>query len=131
MSKRRGADSAWLFSLAFVVGAALTAGAQMPNSFAPSGRATPIRPASYSSSRSAAMAQRNHSLREDEPSDPLAKRQVMIRQIGFEAQQQGYAAKVQGAVSQNVLWITPREHTYEPSRRSWLTSWREFFDLSD
>ena len=60
-----------------------------------------------------------------------SSRQVMIRQIGFEAQQQGYLAKVQGSASQNVQWITPQEQTLERSRRSWFAVWRGMFDLFD
>jgi hypothetical protein len=57
------------------------------------------------------------------------RRQVMPRQIGFEAQQQGYAAKVQGAASQNIVWIEPREIPQDRQRRTWFDVWRGFFEL--
>lgn len=69
--------------------------------------------------------------REQPSVDPLAQRQVMARQIGFEAQQQGYVSKVQGAASQNVIWVTPEEKRFAPSRRSWLASWWDIFGFGD
>jgi len=63
--------------------------------------------------------------------DPLAQRQVMARQLGFEAQQQGYVSKVQGAASQSVIWVIPDEKPVQASRKSWLASWWDFFGLSD
>jgi hypothetical protein len=65
------------------------------------------------------------------PVDPFGQRRITARQIGFEAQQQGYVAKVQGAASQNVIWVTPEEKPFEPSRKSWLASWQEFFGFSE
>lgn len=79
--------------------------------------------------RPASAQKRPHASREQKPRNSLARRQIMARQMGFEAQQQGYVAKVQGAASQNVIWVTPEEKPFEPSRRSWLASWREFFSF--
>lgn len=46
----------------------------------------------------------------------LTQRQVMTAQLGMEDWQRGYLAKVQGASSQNVLWITPSDWPGEEPR---------------
>ena len=57
----------------------------------------------------------------DAPPARSARRQVMTAQIGFEAQQQGYLAKVQGSSSQRVQWVkTPPPPSNQPSGLSVL-----------
>jgi hypothetical protein len=116
MSRGRGTISVGLFSLAILLGFALAADAETP--WVEDFRPAPAR--KQASSR-----------REQTPDDPLAQRPVMIRHIGFEAQQQGYLAKVQGAASQNVIWVTSHERAVEPSRKSRFASWWEFFSFWD
>lgn len=106
-----------LLSLAILFGSTLTAHAESP---------TWIQKA-----RPASDCQGVVSSRAQASVNPLAQRQIMARQIGFEAQQQGYVSKVQGAASQSVIWVTPEEKPFEPSRKSWLAAWRDFFSLSD
>lgn len=117
MGRRNESVLGWWFSLAILLGAVLAAEAETPTRIrifwpAPAGK-------------------RAVSSRKPATDDPLAQRQVMVQQIGFEAQQQGYASKVQGAASQNVSWVTPHEQSPNTSRRSWLAPWRDFFDLSE
>jgi ribosome modulation factor len=111
MSQGCRTASSGVFPLLILLGFALVADAQTPTSMllvAP----VPAR-------------KRPEVDRKQTATDPCAQRQVMALQIGFEAQQQGYVSKVQGAASQNVIWVTSHE---QRSRQSWLGSWLDFFD---
>ncbi|HTU17603.1 MAG TPA: hypothetical protein VMG10_06020 [Gemmataceae bacterium] len=104
-----------LFSLAMFLGFALGARAEPPTWNQEYRPASPCKPVA--------------TLRDGKPAVPFAQPRIMMRQIGFEAQQQGYVSKVQGAASQNVIWVTPEEKPREPSRTFRLASWRELFSF--
>lgn len=56
------------------------------------------------------------------------KYQVMPRQMAFEAHQKGYQSKIQGAASQNVVWVDMAAQRRHPQKgmfyrfRNWLSA---------
>lgn len=102
MSPRRRAGGRWLFVVALLAGIAQTAGATGPK---------PGEPRAGDGS--------------------LERRQIMPRQIGFEAQQKAYVTKVQGAASQNILWVNPEALPPARQDKSLSALLRAFLDWWD
>ncbi len=124
MSQVRGSLPGGLLATAILFGLTLSAAAGPPSS----GKKTSL-PGDEVRIAKRKTAPPPGSSRSASPAPQLsARRPVVARQLGFEAQQQGYLAKVQGASSQNVIWVLPRPQPPGPKQTNFLDALRDFFD---